>query len=98
MVLVLYTLVDKVIVPLVKGKSGNGKHTDTAAIIHRLEQISAHQNELHTQWLGATEKRIDRNEAELAEIRGGVSEISASVASAMATLEFLQMRHGGGRD
>lgn len=92
----MYALVVKVVAPVVTSKYVGApdadKGTNTEKTFSRIDSIGERIERTITQRLKATEKRNDRIEMELHEIRNGLSETSIALSAAAATLAFLKER------
>lgn len=76
--LVLYSIVDKVLVPLVSAR--NGKRNGSG------QQQWNHQDYINT----IQGKRLDRHDAELSELREVISEVRGAVSVSQAILERIE--------
>jgi hypothetical protein len=93
---VMYALVVKVVAPIIAAKFGGtpngGQGSNTEETLSRIDSIGERIERTVTQRLKATEKRNDRIEIELHEIRNGLSETGIALSAAATTLAFLKER------
>ena len=83
LVVVIFVLVDRVIVPLVKGKSNNGRHKDSGRDDDRNQQQLV--NEI-------TARRMDKLENQLSENRAAVGDVGTAIEVIKAIVERIEAR------
>ena len=96
LIVVLYAVIDRVIAPLIAArtgggkKNGNGRNENSAFVFAELNKIIDRHDESYRHRIVALERRLERSEESLNELRNGVSEIGNAVSGAAATLKFLE--------
>jgi hypothetical protein len=94
LIIVLYTIIDKVIVPLIAAKNGGGKKNgdgryENENVFKELNKLFDRYDESYRHRIRALEHRLERSEEALNELRNAVSEIGNDVSGACATLKFI---------
>lgn len=86
LVVVIYILLDRVVVPLVKGKASNGNgRNKNGTVAHRNDQQQQLVNEI-------TNRRMDKLESELGENRQAIADVGTAVAVIKAIVERIEAR------
>ena len=94
LIAVLYTVIDKVIAPLIAAKNGGGKKNgngrhENENVLLELNKLVDRYNETYGHRIRSLEHRLERSEEALNELRNAVSEIGNDVSGACATLKFI---------